>query len=354
MVSDLLLDVYACPTDRGRWSRVLDTLRGELRVRCAALQCFEQDGSAFKVKWLARDSAAEADEAHHDPYVSGDDNPRVHSTLLDPRIHGTLLPCGMFVRDSDLFEPGNPEASRLHERLGDMGLGLFLSAWASVGPGSRLVLALHRDINDPRDFGREEEAYLAVLMPHLQQAVLLANRLDAERDMRSDLQTAVDHLQCGLLLFTPDARPGWMNAAARRILSRRTAQDTSALRRIIAAARQHQCLVLGDLQILVVPLADKVLVMLSERGASPALPPELIARLFTLTPTESRLTAALCQGATVTDYARTHQVSVGTARFQLKQILAKTRTARQSDLVREVCTSVVAHALKPHTSSCRP
>jgi DNA-binding CsgD family transcriptional regulator len=85
--------------------------------------------------------------------------------------------------------------------------------------------------------------------------------------------------------------------------------------------------------------------MLSSPGVAPALPATLIATLFALSPAESRLTAALCRGQPVEDYARTAGVTVGTARFQLKQVLAKTQVRRQSELIRRIYSSVIAHAL---------
>jgi DNA-binding CsgD family transcriptional regulator len=92
--------------------------------------------------------------------------------------------------------------------------------------------------------------------------------------------------------------------------------------------------------------ASQALLMFSRASATPILPPALVRALFALSPAESRLTVALCQGRTVNEYAAIHGVSVGTARFQLKQVLAKTQAQRQSELVRRVCTSVVAHAMR--------
>ena len=91
---------------------------------------------------------------------------------------------------------------------------------------------------------------------------------------------------------------------------------------------------------------SQVLVMFSSADATPMLAPALVGTLFALSPAESRLAVALCQGQTVNDYAANHGVSVGTARFQLKQVLAKTQAPRQSELVRRVCTSVVAQAMR--------
>jgi DNA-binding CsgD family transcriptional regulator len=92
------------------------------------------------------------------------------------------------------------------------------------------------------------------------------------------------------------------------------------------------------------PNRARVLLMLSSPGVAPAFPATLIGLLFALSPAESRLTAALCRGETVEDYARTAGVTIGTARFQLKQVLAKAQVRRQSELIRRVCSSVIAHA----------
>src|SRR6185503_2197371 len=75
----------------------------------------------------------------------------------------------------------------------------------------------------------------------------------------------------------------------------------------------------------------RVLVLLSSPGVAPALPASLIGPLFALSPAESRLTAALCRGETLEQYARGAGVTVGTARFQLSQVLSKTQVKRQSE-----------------------
>ena len=61
---------------------------------------------------------------------------------------------------------------------------------------------------------------------------------------------------------------------------------------------------------------------------------DLLGGLFDLTPAESRLARAIAGGATVQDYARGAAISVETVRTQLKAIMVKTGTHRQSDLVR--------------------
>jgi DNA-binding CsgD family transcriptional regulator len=55
---------------------------------------------------------------------------------------------------------------------------------------------------------------------------------------------------------------------------------------------------------------------------------------FGLTNAEARLAEAVAQGARLRDYADRRGVTIGTVRYQMKQVLAKTDCRRQADLVR--------------------
>jgi DNA-binding CsgD family transcriptional regulator len=203
-----------------------------------------------------------------------------------------------------------------------------------------------------------------------------------------DLKEAIDHVRCALVLCSPEGRVCWANRSAEQVFARRTRlfvsgerltaatpMETALLRRAIAGLSQGkrlaspergEFLVLGKnsgetLHVMMQPVAEahgdstfgtvdartrqRVLLLISEPAAVPALPAEIIARVFDLSPAESRLAAALCSGLTVNEYAAAHGVSVGTARFQLKQVLAKTQVNRQSELIRHICSSVVTQAL---------
>ncbi len=380
----LLLELYACPVDCNRWPGMLDRVREALRVRCAAIQVLSMASDRVSVKWAVRDSESQADQAHHDPFISGDQNPRLQ---YGP---STLQPPMTFIRDRDYFAEGHRELGQLYERLADLGLGSCLCASAALDGSDRLALVLHRDLRDRRDYSREDEELIASVMPHLRQALTLSGELESERQRNMDLAQAMDRMSFGLVLCDADGRPSWANRAAELAFSNRdglwlrqnrlttaSATDTQTLRRSIAQVAQHranqtgsteQCLALSRsaagsaLHVMVVPLireldpdlpgarsgsgGAKVLLLFSRTSTAPILPANLVGALFALSPAESRLTIALCQGHTVNDYAAAHGVSVGTARFQLKQVLAKTQAPRQSDLIRRVCTSVVAHAMR--------
>jgi DNA-binding CsgD family transcriptional regulator len=68
-------------------------------------------------------------------------------------------------------------------------------------------------------------------------------------------------------------------------------------------------------------------------------PQEILRKLYGLTPTEARLSAALLQGKNVTQVARDLQIKVNTVRSHLKSIFLKTGANRQSELVRILITS---------------
>lgn len=381
--NNLLLDLYACPTESTRWAGALDRMRDVLRVRSAALQVLRAEDDRIRVRWSARDSESQADRGHQDPFISGDENPRLRYAPM------AVYAPGMFIRDRDYFEAGDRELAQLHGRLADLGLGSCLTASVALPSQDRLVLVLHRSLSDRRSYSGRDEALVGSVMPHLRQAISLAAELEAARQDNRGLRQGIDRMAFGLVLCRADARPCWVNRAAKLAFASRdglwlrqerlaagSTTDTDTLRRLIAqAGRQpvdgpgsgEQCLALSRsvdgsaLHVIIVPLrheADglpggharlggaEVLLLFSRTSSTPVLPAELVARLFALSPAESRLAIALCQGHSVNDYAAAHGITVGTARFQLKQVLAKTQAPRQSDLIRRVCTSVVAHAMR--------
>lgn len=64
-----------------------------------------------------------------------------------------------------------------------------------------------------------------------------------------------------------------------------------------------------------------------------SLPTELLWRAFSLTESEARIAEALLAGATLADFAKSHEVSKQTVRNQLVGLMRKTGTRRQSELV---------------------
>jgi DNA-binding CsgD family transcriptional regulator len=83
-------------------------------------------------------------------------------------------------------------------------------------------------------------------------------------------------------------------------------------------------------------------------GSSETLPVDLLNGLFDLSPAEIRAANGLLQGKTIEDLATSFGLSRETIRTQVKAVLAKTGTARQSDLV-----SLLANVNMPHWHQAR-
>jgi PAS domain-containing protein len=371
-LDELLLDLYACPSDRSRWPQVLDRICHETHARSAVIQLLVSDGERAWSRWTIRDSASEAARLEHERHMGDDVNPRMRRPPQGVRRMPIVL------RDRDFFAPGDPALAELEERLAAIELGPFMSAGTLLAEHTRLALVLHRDVRDRRDFEPEEESFACALLPHLTQAIRLAEHIERTEEHARDLKGALDRVRCALVLCDADARVLWANSAAERIFARGSdirvraerlatpsPRETLVLRRRIAAVAQNdesaptadRYLTLGregatDLQVMMHPVGaeHRVLLVLSSPREVPALPADLIGRLFALSPAESRIAAALFSGLTINEYANATGVTIGTARFQLKQVLAKTQAGRQADLIRRICSSVIAQVLPTATS----
>jgi DNA-binding CsgD family transcriptional regulator len=77
-----------------------------------------------------------------------------------------------------------------------------------------------------------------------------------------------------------------------------------------------------------------------ERG--PVLHEEKLRKCYDLTHVEARIAPELAHGETITEIARRLGVKANTVRWHVKQILAKTGTRRQAELVRLLLISPLA------------
>lgn len=94
------------------------------------------------------------------------------------------------------------------------------------------------------------------------------------------------------------------------------------------------------LDVLVLPLepgahgAAVAALFITDPEESPVLSGQVPADRFGLTPAESRVANGLAQGLRVKDIAETCHLSPETTRWYVKQVLAKTGTSRQAEVVR--------------------
>lgn len=360
--SDILLDLYNCPADPGRWHLVLDRMCHEFGVASAVVQRFRPSGASIEQTWMVRDSASMRDADLHDRLVNNDANPRLNVRIAQPFQHYAIA------RDRDLFRADCPHWAALRNRLRAAGLGESIGAGAQHENGESLALVLHRRHDDLRPFTEDNERALLQLLPHVENAVNLGRRLECQENRVRQIEEIADGLPIGILTFDRECIITWANDAAEDILRRsphlrapggRLCAVTSNRRDKFGAIVKtgvvspfrvvSESLVLGadnedELHIVIVPPTsdmDQSALLLSEPRRTQTAPIEEIARLLRVTPAEARVAAALCAGHTLKEYAESRGISEGSARNQLKQVLAKTGTRRQSELIRHLCSSVI-------------
>jgi DNA-binding CsgD family transcriptional regulator len=355
----LLLDLYGSAAEPARWPHSLDQICLQTGAFSAAAIAFSYDNGRARVHWMALDSRAGRIPFPADRNVLNESNPR-----LDFR----RVPRGLnrVVGDEVLFDPGEESRQRLQQQMAAVGCGRFLASLQEVSRGVFLGLGLHRAINDRLDFSAAQISSLAAVTPHVGQAFMLTDRLQASPVPHRHLRGHLDRLRCGMVFCDAEGRVNWLNRSAERLLAAGPLRlvgsrllgdsqaDTTKLMNELAeadAAGGHTARYLrlgrgeGALHVAIQAGAQPSTLVLTltspSRGAD--LPTDALVQLFGLTPTEACLVAALATGSTPEQYAQQRGVSMTTVRGQLRRIKVKTGLQRQSDLVRLVWSSAVAH-----------
>lgn len=233
-------------------------------------------------------------------------------------------------------------------------------------------VGVHRPRNAAA-FDQADKRTMLILLPHVARALQLHRRFGISEGERAVSLDILDRLAIGVLIVDASARVLFANAVAERALRSedalmtadrrlqlRAADQTSLLARLVhgaartsagnglaaggtvAAPRRSG----GRLALTVSPVRawrmglgpakPAAAIVFSDTDGASAAPERALVELYSLTPAEARLLAALVAGQTLAQYARLHHVGLGTARTHLKHVLEKTGHHRQTDLVRAV------------------
>lgn len=360
--SGLLLDIYRCAKEPLGWSGVLDRLCEESNARSAVLQAFRLDRTGVRVAWQVSDSWTRHCE-------------RLTNSVCSPRIDRGRMLRGVdqVVGDDDIFERDEPARELMRAQLAHCGLGAFMGALRVQFGDWMFGIALHRALEVSRDFGSADAARLEALVPHFGQAWELSHQLQGAMADAQRMRRYADALRCGVLQCDGEGRVHWINQSARQLVAMRAglvmrdaslrasipSQSARLLDEIAAAARSERgairYLALGsgscELHLAMQSHSEAgdesptVLVVITSVRSLVDVPLHAWSRLLGVTPAEAALIAALAQGMTVDEHAAQRGIATGTARNQLKQVMAKTNTSRQADLVRLALTSAAAHVL---------
>ena len=230
------------------------------------------------------------------------------------------------------------------------------------------------------EFGPKELQFYALLLPHLRRACAIYRRLATTHTALDGTCRTLDLLPMGVWLFDSTGCVLIENRASRELAKRQHGLWLSGDRRPRAIdATQEKALVrligdavltglgegkqsggaiaitrrkgLGSLHLLVSPLnvrsalsdvAACAVAFISDPSTSNQTPEHLFRQLYGLTNAEAQLASHLVMGKDVKGYAAERQLSALTVRSHLSQVLAKTGTKRQTDLMRLILSGPLA------------
>jgi DNA-binding CsgD family transcriptional regulator len=231
-------------------------------------------------------------------------------------------------------------------------------------------------------FDATDRLWVEKLLPHLGRAVQMRAQLDGLQRRLGLLEDLIEGLIVGVVILDDRGAVVHANTAARRIerlrdgltitgrrLRAASRADDAALARAIAdaIATTHRTGLGGggalavtrpsgrrpwSLLVCAGPGADShspfrtacALVLIGDPDSRMESEPERVGRLYGLTAAQSRLACAIGSGESLEMYAERNGIAESTARWTLKQVLAKTGAARQADLVRMLLTGPAAFA----------
>ena len=232
-------------------------------------------------------------------------------------------------------------------------------------------------------FEAEEHALTRQLLPHLDVALRIQNRIAGLETRLEQTSEALNQASHGIIVANAAGMVLFMNRQAEAILGQNSGSDgthasrglslerdglrarlpreTASLRDLILRTGQtiagnRTCPggamsisrpgALGPLRVLVAPLPSSgrpgrcpaVVLFVSAPELAGCPGAALLEQLLDLTPAESRLASALIGGKTVHAFAEEAGVSLNTARTHLKNVLQKTGVSRQAELIRLALT----------------
>lgn len=285
------------------------------------------------------------------------------------------------ITDEDLVRPEERERSGFYQEwLPHLGIYHMLGAVFPATQGAVGVLGIHRS-REAGAYTDQQRRQAALLLPHLQRALRLGQRLASLSQQHSVALQALDRLDTGVLMADRTCRVLHASAMAETLLrecpelvlthGRLSLQPPMLKDKLLAlvhaAVETAHGRTAGSDSTLLIPRAHRMslvlevtplrpvssafgeeqpAVLLFIRDPEAPLAVVRLRELFGLTPTEAAVAAALGRGRSLETISADMGVGIGTARTHLKRILTKTGTHRQAQLVALLARSTMTAAEK--------
>lgn len=365
--SELIESVYAAATDASRWKGFVDAVSNRFGGHTSLYIAERDDLSENRLL-----------TSNYDPEFVRSYNARycaLNPLIVDRRFGAKPVQFG-----EDYLDTAELRRTEFHaDWLKPQDLEHGLTCLMHAADGRAVNLGVMR--SSARGPGTEiERVFMAGLRSHLRRSIEIAIRLGSLEAGSQATATLLESLALGALLVDELGRVVFMNGAAEHLLGEigalhlavgrprlSPAVEKGRLSAAVAAAsgRGGPSLAVGatlflsrgdgrsPLAVLVAPFRGAVaeftpedglaLVVVSDPDARSAPVVQALRDRFGLTHAEGRLAAALCSGATVAEYAEKAGISLLTARAHLRALFAKTRCARQAELVVKLLNEPLLH-----------
>lgn len=358
-LSELLALLYSAPLEPTQWHRFINRVCQATGARFGALLSADRTMSRIE-----SGGGAGYDEAILQVYNS-------HFHASDPYRELALRRPQVGVVHSDGYLPRRDlrRTDFYNEFFLPFGLECSMIATFTATPSRLEVFSLVTSLEGDETV-TESKPLIETLLPHLL-TVCSLRRVLAEQSARAErAEAALDRVAIPAFLLDTNGKIRRENCAATALARGQTevgvrngrlrVRDStlqSRLDGLIAQAAQVSGAIAGRpggamqlprpgkqaLQVRVLPLRTEsapglwpasVLVLITDPEEATAHPAELLRMLYGFTATEAAIANHLCAGLTPEHIAELRQVSVGTVRIQIKQLMHKAGVRRQAELIR--------------------
>lgn len=359
MFSEIVGDIYDAALDPRFWPRFLDHTRVVLRADMATM------------------IAGEYEQPERGMFLSANIDPATLSEIQH-RSNEDAWHRARYLGEGTYFGREIVPQTELHETpfysevVRPAGIEFACISMVEHNRSRYTLFALFRGRRLP-DFDEADKQFMQIIGPHVRRATLLNRRIAESIDQSAAFLEALDKSPYGIVMLDSRGRVIALNRTAESIaqqvdgirihchellLSRSSEQrelerlisssvDTALPRADAPAGAIAVSRPSGRLpyQIAVSPLRSRYPELLAEGRAtaicfihdpltSRAPGEQLLRTFYRLTPAEARLACKLVSSGTLSHAADALQISINTAKTQLKTVFSKTGAANQSELVR--------------------
>ncbi|WP_145999239.1 helix-turn-helix transcriptional regulator [Oceanicoccus sp. KOV_DT_Chl] len=368
LVNQLITAIYQGPLEHQPWHGFLELLRQTMQANYATLLLRPPKvGDAGLIL-----NAVVASENIREIYK--------HSYFeLDPFVNlpaGKVVTLAQFMPREALFE-----TEYYQEYMKPVGVFHNMGADMVAADGLNARLRITRPTGCD-DFSSQEIELCQLLLPHLQQSIVLHSQLKRTEREREFYADAIDQLAMGTVILDDQAKVLNTNKAARQLLAANDRlrvkagrlyvgerSEDKAFRQVLEQVLQaHRSSEPGfvkafrigaseaanslGLLLRPLPLVDSsegkenpsVAIFISDPNQRRQVPAQILADLFGFTPAEAALALLLANGLTLDEASEELEVSRNTAKSHLSSVFSKTGLTRQTKLIQLILKSVAPFA----------